>query len=549
MAQETMKENEAFFFDWRIENYTLCHQKRGSCLESPSFTMGILDKTKWHLCLYPRGKSDDFIVCDLYRENDSGSAGVTISTQFSFRIGGEISKYEFDVEKNSYSKTTSSSHKLMKRETLLLKKHLFLPRDVLTIHLSMWKDDSQVPVVAPTPAIKALVACLYDENEVKLPDSMYTTTGAEVMDLKKKLYPYLNECAARTRIGSEHVSFLWPIKNFSSLKGSTRLSVPLVPASKKIPPLILSVSLINNDDVQITVQKMAEKDVGEIFVIYRLAVMDISGRENIFAVKEHHFSSPTANEDWTFESFFKKSKMIEQKVTCLPNDILSLKCSFTISTGIEISAIVECNFVSLACEKSTDINEIGTLTDDMKTLYADKKLFDVNLRVKEKSLPAHKAVLASRSPVFRAMFEHDTREKNTNNVDIPDVDINTLAGLIAFIYSDDVGNLKPEGAIKLYTAADKYQIEVLRTKCSEFLISNISPENVYSILILADLHLDMKMKNAAEEFLFTPPYEELFSDRFDTFMQNHIHLARETLQRWVKKLKLESALESKEKKG
>ncbi|KAF8768445.1 Protein roadkill like protein [Argiope bruennichi] len=456
MVPETMKENEAFVFKWRIENYALCHLKRGSSLESPSFTMGILDKTKWHLCLYPRGKSDDFVVCDLCRENDSGSASVTILTQFSFLIGAEISQYEFDIEKNSYSKSNSTSHKLMKRETLLLKKHLLLPRDILTIHLCMWKDDSQVPMVIPIPTIKALVACLYDENDAKLPDSMYTTTGAEVMDLKKKLYPYLKECSARTRIGIEQVSFLWPIKIFSSLKGSTKFSVPLVPASKKVPPLILSISLTNNDDVLITIQKMADKDIGEIYVICHLEVMDIDVRVSIYAPKDHYFSSPTANEDWNFESFFKKSKLIEQKCTFLPNDILYLKCNFTISTGIEISVIDKCKFVSFACEKSLNTSVIGTLVENVKTLYEDKKLFDVNLRVGEKSLPAHKAVLASRSHVFRAMFEHDTREKNTNIVDIPDVDINTLARMIVFIYSDDTDNLKPESAIKLYTAANKY---------------------------------------------------------------------------------------------
>ncbi|GIY26589.1 TD and POZ domain-containing protein 2 [Caerostris darwini] len=546
MAYETTKENEAFIFNWRVENYSLCPQKRQVPLESPSFIMGILDKTKWHISLYPKGKSDDFIVCDLHRENDTGTGSVSINTQFSFLLADGITKYEFKIESNSYTKQLSTSHRLMDRSKLLAKKHVLLPRDVLTIQCRMWKKDTQVTTIVPTAAVKTLTACLYGEKEaanVKLPDVMCITAETEIMNLKKKLYPYLNECSAKTRMGNEEISFVWPIKNFSSLKVNQSFSVPLVPASKKTPPLTLAVTLTSDDNVQINIHKIVEKETGEIFMICRMALMEINGREHIVSEKEHYFNSPTTNEEWNFPPFFKKTEIMEVKNVCLPNDILSLSFLFTISTGIEISIIDECNFVSLACEKSTNISDIGSLTEDIKAFYMDRKLFDVRLKVGEQTLLAHRAVLSSRSPVFRAMFEHDTKEKIKNEIDITDIDFKTLDRMLTFMYTDDTEFQSTSNAIKLYAVADKYQIESLRRKCSLFLTSKVNSRNVYSILVLSNLHQDKDLKKSAEELLFKPPYDALFSAEFEAFMKSNIELARETLHNWINGIKSEMALE------
>ncbi|GFW69991.1 protein roadkill [Trichonephila clavipes] len=545
MACKYFKENEEFTFTWRLENYSLLQQARGHCLDSPSFTMGILGKTKWHLSFYPRGKSDDFITCDIYRENDSGSSPLAINTQFSFLLAEGISKHELKVENNTYSKQTSTSHKLMKRTALLQQKHLLSPRDILTIQCRMWVNNPGIPSVVPTPAIKALVACLYDDNDEinsKLPDVMYTTTGTEVMDLKKKLYPYLNECSVRTRLGTERMSFVWPVKNFSSLKLNQKFSVPLQSASKKIPLFILILTLVN-DDIQVGIHKVIENKTENIFMSCRLAVLDINGKEHIFSEQEHNFNSPSSNEEWNFPLFFTKSKIVEQKVLCLPNDILSLRCNFVISIGSEATVIEECNFVSLACDEYVVQGEIGSLKEDINTLFLEKKLFDVNLRVGDKTLPAHKTVLGSRSPVFKAMFEHDTKEKNSNIVDIPDVDFSTLSRMLTFIYSDNTGKLNSDHAIKLYSAADKYQIESLRKKCSEYLAANVTSKNVYGTLVLANMHQNDELRNAAEEFLFKPPFEAMFSVEFEAFIDNHVNLARETLRNWIQRIKTEMASE------
>ncbi|GFR21295.1 speckle-type POZ protein B [Trichonephila clavata] len=228
--------------------------------------------------------------------------------------------------------------------------------------------------------------------------------------------------------------------------------------------------------------------------------------------------------------------MVEQKVLCLSNDILTLQCSFIISSGAEKTVIEECNFVSLACDECVVQSDNGSLKEGINTLFLEKKLFDVNLRVEEKTLPAHKTVLGSRSPVLKAMFEHDTQEKSSNIVDIPDIDFSTLLRMLTFLYSDNIDTLNSDHAIKLYSAADKYQIESSRKKCSEYLAANVTSKNVYGILVLANMHQNKECCGRA-------PFQTLFSVEFEAFIGSHVDLARETLRNWIQRIKIEMASE------
>ena len=48
------------------------------------------------------------------------------------------------------------------------------------------------------------------------------------------------------------------------------------------------------------------------------------------------------------------------------------------------------------------------------------------------------AVIASRSRVFSAMFEHDMEESKRNRVDVTDVDSDVMADMLRFIYTGKV---------------------------------------------------------------------------------------------------------------
>jgi hypothetical protein len=90
---------------------------------------------------------------------------------------------------------------------------------------------------------------------------------------------------------------------------------------------------------------------------------------------------------------------------------------------------------------------------NFKYLYLDEKLSDVKLKIGTVFLNAHKSVLSARSQVFKAMFEHDTKESRDNQVVITSYDLPIMKELLRYIYCNRVLNVK-KYALDLLPAAD-----------------------------------------------------------------------------------------------
>ncbi|KAG0573560.1 hypothetical protein KC19_VG188400 [Ceratodon purpureus] len=55
--------------------------------------------------------------------------------------------------------------------------------------------------------------------------------------------------------------------------------------------------------------------------------------------------------------------------------------------------------------------------------------------------PAHRAVLASRSPVFKAMFEHELQEKTCAHIRVADVPTPAMRALLLYLYTGECVHL------------------------------------------------------------------------------------------------------------
>lgn len=148
------------------------------------------------------------------------------------------------------------------------------------------------------------------------------------------------------------------------------------------------------------------------------------------------------------------------------------------------------------------VTENQTL-EDYGNLLKSGKYSDVILSVNDKQLLAHKAILASRAGYFAAMFEHETKEKKENKIDIPDVDAEVLREMLHFIYTGKVPSME-KYAIELLAVADKYQLDSLKVICEESLCSKLVPENfdlIQNFLLLADLYNASKLKTKVLDFI------------------------------------------------
>lgn len=101
-----------------------------------------------------------------------------------------------------------------------------------------------------------------------------------------------------------------------------------------------------------------------------------------------------------------------------------------------------------------------SLSDDLAQLFESQKFSDVILCVNKKEFFAHKAVLAARSPVFAAMFQHDLSEKKQNRVEINDMEPEVLREMLRFIYTGKAPALEKLDA-ELLAAADKVNFNLV----------------------------------------------------------------------------------------
>ena len=70
-------------------------------------------------------------------------------------------------------------------------------------------------------------------------------------------------------------------------------------------------------------------------------------------------------------------------------------------------------------------------------------------------LACHTNILVARSPVFRAMFQHDTAEAQKKEVEMTDVEPDVAEAMLNYIYTGSLHHSGKEA--ELLAAADKYR--------------------------------------------------------------------------------------------
>ncbi|XP_049772650.1 uncharacterized protein LOC126159884 [Schistocerca cancellata] len=130
----------------------------------------------------------------------------------------------------------------------------------------------------------------------------------------------------------------------------------------------------------------------------------------------------------------------------------------------------------------------------------------VILEAGDTRLVVHRAVLADRSPVFAAMFAHDTLEACTGVVRIADIGGPVLRQLVSYLYTLRAPQL-PGMAPQLLAAADKYRASGLKAECERQVAAQLTVETAAAAATLAVRHSCSDLRRAAIEFIKTCPFE------------------------------------------
>uniref|UniRef100_A0A1A9UH61 BTB domain-containing protein n=1 Tax=Glossina austeni TaxID=7395 RepID=A0A1A9UH61_GLOAU len=225
--------------------------------------------------------------------------------------------------------------------------------------------------------------------------------------------------------------------------------------------------------------------------------------------------------EWGYKDFINKDQLLNKANGLLPKDKLTIFCEFCVKGEvIDVSSQSQTQQFKLSAFK---------LNEDLGKLFDSEKFSDVTVAVGDHSFRVHKAVLAARSDVFAAMFEHEMVECKLNRVAINDIDPEVILEMLRFIYTGEAPNLD-KMADDLLAAADKYALNDLKLMCAKALCTKLSVESAAEILMLADLHSVDQLKAQSIHFINTHATDVIETQSWQNMVTTHPHLVAEAFR-------------------
>ncbi|KAK4491305.1 hypothetical protein RD792_002041 [Penstemon davidsonii] len=203
---------------------------------------------------------------------------------------------------------------------------------------------------------------------------------------------------------------------------------------------------------------------------------------------------------WGYQSFYKRTELEASQY--IKDDCLTIQCT----VGI----------VKTSMDAPKMVVQLSDLRQSYERLLESKEGSDISFEVEGETFYAHKIILSTRSPVFKAQFYGPLKEENTQCIKIKEMHARVFKALLHFIYCDvipDVGevlvDLDSEWKAQsithhLLAAADRYGIQTLRSLCVLRLCENMAIDTVASTLSLAEQHGCFQLKSKCIEFIGLP---------------------------------------------
>ncbi|GFV14556.1 TD and POZ domain-containing protein 3 [Trichonephila clavipes] len=503
---------------WYVENYSEYVMERNRCISSPTFRVESIETSTWVFSLFPQGRSEEDYISYVLKGSLSKETSEIIEVEFEVAILAEDGSALQIREREGYR---SGSPRCLdafalREDVTKTKREIFLSRDTLRTRCRLWRTS----------------------GEAKAPLTIF----------------------GRTALKEEKRNFIGYVKHFSTLglygtpiyhsSDDSIFTIPHFSLKRDVyDDILLKISFEDMKATYFTIQFFIRHTDGSETDCKKIEIWPDEGKGQVeytlpfekeyVIAKKHLFLVRDAL--WIFCKLSLQS--VKQYVSYTP--VVSLACTNNKNQEIKVCDFKEIDLGITSSSNSTIPNsylsnsEVSQLTstsdlkDDFEHLYSKGILSDVTLRTGSETFHAHKNILSARSPVFLAMFKTDMKESMQDYVDVSDLDNDTVRRMLLYVYTNALEDLHWESAFKMYPAADKYQIVVLKKKCAYFLKQNLSLSNVCDVLGLSDLHGDEDLKKAAQDYVLAHEKDVFSSDEWAEFAKSSSALAMDTmLRKW-----------------
>jgi speckle-type POZ protein len=219
---------------------------------------------------------------------------------------------------------------------------------------------------------------------------------------------------------------------------------------------------------------------------------------------------------WGFPAFIRREVLEKSRHLNVKDDSFCVRCDITVVTEFraEDAASIAAQAAAAAAPAFVVVPP-PDLSRNLGHLLLSEQGADVFFRVDGEDFPAHRCVLAARSPVFQAELFGTMKEASSDAqcaVEIHDMRADVFKNLLHFVYTDSLPEPEAEEtrdeealmAQHLLVAADRYDMERLKLMCEDTLCRHIEVSNAATTLALAEQHRCQGLKDACFQFLKTP---------------------------------------------
>ena len=302
-----------------------------------------------------------------------------------------------------------------------------------------------------------------------------------------------NQWNATTDIKYDQVILTWKIRNFETYLTSSGCTEPiesdmcyspLKPAIKWKLLISGKTLLFGNYHTKIDLEiqnEQLEKVVTDVVI----AFINDSNEEAHRQTNGHIFTGK--NERKRLYDI-PCQEVLDSTNECLPNGTLTIRCIINYLLDIDHSQSLMPNIEF----PEEDLSFVDLLDNDF--------LSDFAIVTKDRKFAVHKMVLAARSPVLCAMFQHQFSENQSNQMEVIDDDTPVVHELLRYIYTGKVEDIQ-KYSLQLLTAADKYQIDGLKSQCEKYLSTTVTSDNSQELLQLSQLHSAHRLEQFIHRFV------------------------------------------------
>ncbi|CAN1255187.1 BTB/POZ domain-containing protein At3g56230 [Linum perenne] len=182
-------------------------------------------------------------------------------------------------------------------------------------------------------------------------------------------------------------------------------------------------------------------------------------------------------------------------------------------------------------DKEDELTDKIDFLSNFVDMFRSQLLTDIYLRPgtdAAPSIPAHRALLAARSEIFKTMLDTEAWKAPANDtITLPELNYDELESLLEFLYSGSLPREKLERNVySLTLAADKYEIPYLLNFCRRHMLKTLDSSTALEVLEISEAVCSSnELKEAALRYVVKNMDELAFSGKYDVFVARNPHLA------------------------